>query len=317
VLYIASSSRSGSTILEHTLGAIEGVFNCGELRRLKSFYNDNESTIADPLNRVGCTCGFKICDCIFWSKVEEESGIDFSRANISSQLSSVNRFLFKIVFFMLGPHGAKWLSKLYIPFAKEIEAAANCFRIYSAISTLTNCMVIVDSSKLIHQFLMLKTACPESVKMLALFRDGRAVSKSMIRGERKNNFQGGKYSSNHSPIRVFRAAVLSWAVTTLQILFFYYRVSTHSRYFIKYENFCNGPNAIVDDILSKFGMEVYKEHVKKNNFQSHAIGGSPSRFSGTFNKIKIDQRWRCDWSKTDNRVFGCYGSLINRFLGYK
>lgn len=315
ILYIASASRSGSTILEHSLGALEGVINVGELRRLKDFYNEDETAIHDPKNSIGCTCGKKIRDCNFWLRVEKETGLDFSKVRFSSQINSINRSLFKLSLFIFGPRMTKWLSKRYRPFAREIENAENCFRIYLSIAAVTKCRIIVDSSKMIHQFLMLYAAHPENVKLVGLVRDGRAVSKSMTRGDRINFFKKGKCSSSHLSEKLFKAAVLSWVMTIMQMLLFYFRMPQKIRYFTKYEDFCRNKEIIINDIAIKFGFDNQQKK-EASNFMSHAIGGSPSRFHANFRNIEIDDRWRKEWSKMNNRIFMLNGGVINKILGY-
>jgi hypothetical protein len=321
VLYIASPSRSASTILEHTLGKVGGVANCGELRRLKSYYNEDKDIIRDPNNRASCTCGKRMRDCDFWMKVEKESGLDFSTVQLSSRLGSINRSLFKLMFFVFGPKAIKWLSMRFGFFKSELEIAENCFCIYSAISAITKSQCIVDSSKMIHQFLVLKVACPERVNLIFMVRDGRAVSKSMIRGDRGTFFKQGKYSSDLSSAtqqsKIFKAAVLSWATSILQILVFYLRVPESSRYLIRYESFCANPDSVIKSVNSHFGIEGDSSESNYSNAQVHAVGGSPSQFCGSFKTIIADKKWRDCWTKKDNSIFRLYGALINKMLGYK
>jgi hypothetical protein len=58
VLYIAGSGRSGSTILDNTLGQIDGFFSVGELR-----YIWERGLIEDRL----CGCGERVHQCPFWA----------------------------------------------------------------------------------------------------------------------------------------------------------------------------------------------------------------------------------------------------------
>jgi hypothetical protein len=58
VLYIAGPGRSGSTILEQTLGGVEGWFSCGEVNLL---WWDMQ-----------CGCGANVFACEFWSPLLEQ-----------------------------------------------------------------------------------------------------------------------------------------------------------------------------------------------------------------------------------------------------
>jgi len=60
VIYIAGSGRSGSTLVERTLGAIPGWVNIGELIELF-----RKPSVAAEL----CGCGQPFSSCVFWYEV--------------------------------------------------------------------------------------------------------------------------------------------------------------------------------------------------------------------------------------------------------
>jgi len=268
ILYIMSASRSGSTILEYALGSLNGIFNVGELRRLRSFFNEDFNNIVDPNNQKGCTCGVKVKECKFWNQVEKESELDFSNVQLDSQLSLANRALFKAVFIVVGPRLLRRISKLYPPFQRELNVAENVFCIYKAVGRITGADCIVDSSKQTYQFLVLKALHPDQVKLLFVYRDGRAVSHSMVRGDRINYFKSGKYAHDvkgrSGEIRAFRAAVLSWQRSILEGFLFYSRLARDERYAVRYETFCRDPKAMLSTLISWFGLNESKS---KKNYQ--------------------------------------------------
>ena len=65
VIYIAGSGRSGSTLLERTLGALPGWVNIGEAI-------DIPRKVA-PLDEL-CGCGEAFSACPFWSRVGRTFG---------------------------------------------------------------------------------------------------------------------------------------------------------------------------------------------------------------------------------------------------
>jgi len=321
IVYIASANRSGSTLLEHLLGSQGDVVNCGEFRRITDFYSENKKAIRDPQNTTACTCGEKVSECGFWSKVQSASGMDFSKDKFTSQVNALNRLLFKLVFFVFGPRLTRKSADFYRPFALELKSAKNCFQVFSAIHRLNKVTYIIDSSKMIYHFLLLKTAYPDKVKLITLVRDGRAVSMSSIRGNRIKIFMGGRFADglNVESIRqkAFKAAVKSWVSVTIQTLIFFYRLPAQERLFIKYEK-------LVTDLNESFGtINNHLFNSKLNTSQqlstkvSHAIGGSPSRLKSNFSEIKIDDGWRKDWTEEHKKMFGFLGALLNRFLGYR
>jgi len=313
ILYISSPSRSGSTVLEHALGAIEGVINVGEIRRLRDFTLMNKEKIVDPANQRGCTCGLSIRSCEFWKAVEMEAGLDFSTIQLSSQLGLINRNLFKLLFLVLGVEKLRKVSEFYKPFSREIGVGNNCFDVYKAINKITGAECIIDSSKIINQYIILKVANPESTNLIALFRDGRAVSKSLIRGDRKYTLKKSIVSFGKNGL--YRTAVLSWMKSTLQIHVFFKRAPGKSRVFIKYEIFCKSPSLAINNIFSKFNISLDCED--NNRFkQSHSIGGSPSRFKKSFSDVTLDQSWMNSQTKAERRIFNRYAGIVNHILGY-
>lgn len=314
VIYVASSSRSGSTLLDQSLGSVEGVFGVGELRRMKDFASCNRGAIQDPSNRLACTCGAMVLDCGFWNAVAQRAGLDLSALSLSSQLNSLNRAIFKLVFLALGVSGVRWLARHYPPFQTEMAVGENCFKIYTAVADVTGSTYIVDSSKVMNQYLILKVVRPDKVKLVALFRDGRAVSKSMIRGERLRAFSQRRGLDNAN--QAFKAATASWIKGTIQTLLFYSRLAKPERFFVRYEDFCTSPAQYKNAMLRHFGMSDVesRRHVQKAN---HNIGGSPSRFMYDESKIVLDDAWRGQWSRLDERMFGLAGCILNKILGYK
>jgi hypothetical protein len=321
IIYIASANRSGSTLLEHLLGSQDIVVNCGEFRRIGDFYSENKQAIRDPQNTTACTCGEKVSHCDFWSKVQSESGLDFSKDKFTSQVNAINRLLFKIVFFLFGPRLTRKIANFYPPFVLEMKSAKNCFRVFSAIHKLSKAKYIIDSSKMIYHFLLLKTAYPERIKLISLIRDGRAVSMSSIRGDRITFFMGGRFADgiNVQSIRqrAFRAAVKSWVSITIQTLIFFYRQPSTERFFIQYEKLVTDLNEAFEEINSHLFNSELKAEQKLSTEVSHAIGGSPSRFKSDFSDIKIDDSWRKDWTVNHKKAFRFFAATLNRLLGYR
>ena len=62
VYYIAGAGRSGSTMLDAVLGNCDDFFSCGELINF---------TVNGLEKLEYCSCGVKVPNCEFWSKVAE------------------------------------------------------------------------------------------------------------------------------------------------------------------------------------------------------------------------------------------------------
>ena len=75
--------------------------------------------------------------------------------------------------------------------------------------------------KQVHHFLLLRAYAPERIKFLALTRDGRAVAKSMVRGERGDMMRvrvkrrSGKELTSSKAL--LKSGIAAWRLTILQM----------------------------------------------------------------------------------------------------
>lgn len=314
IVYIASASRSGSTVLDQVLSGVDGIVGVGELRRISDYASQNMDAIKDPINRRGCTCGSAISECEFWTAVEKVSGVELRGTGLTSRLSSANRALFRAMFMVFGADLTRLFAAIYPPFKAELAVAANFMKVYSAVAAVSGARCVVDSSKMTHQFLMLKVAYPGQVKLLALYRDGRAVSKSIIRGERIKFFMRGRFSTD--PVRAHREAAKYWIGSVMQMMAVYMRLPGADKYLLRYEDFCVNPQHHVRELLGRFGLSDGAVELRPTDKVCHNIGGSPSRFSFRATGIDLDDVWRETWTADDQKHFGWRGAIVNKLLGY-
>jgi hypothetical protein len=312
ILYIASASRSGSTVLDQTLGSLPGAISVGELRRLSDFVLRNMPVdpISEPDCGLICTCGLPLYRCKFWVEVANSIDFLFSEVSFSSQAGPWSRWSLQATFFVSSWRGVRLLSKIIPAFARELKVAKNCLAVYRAISkTYPDTTIIVDSSKLIYHFILLKTIAPHKVKLVQLVRDGRAVAKSMIKGQRMGSPTGESTA-------LFSKALGMWQRSNLIMIILASRVPKADRYLLRYEDFCINYIQKIKDMLSKL---IPTMGVDQFNFVSkkyHNIGGSPSRFHFKPSHIKLDNTWKQTMTKDDYRQFARRGRWINKHLGY-
>ena len=312
ILYIASASRSGSTLVDLTLGSLPGIVSVGEMRRLGEFAV-KDRTVQQSLehdNIFDCTCGRPVSSCEFWRRSENAAGFSFSEESFSSHAGTWLRWTLQAVFLLLGGRVLRSLSKIIPPFAHELQIADKCLSVYRAISMTTpNTRIIVDSSKLIYHFILLKTMAPHRVKLIHLVRDGRAVAKSMIKGNRMQ-------SSSGTSSTAFAQAVRTWQRANFLMMILVRRIPQNDQYFLKYEDFCKDYCGKSKDLLNKMAQPMVSDEFVFSLKTHHNIGGSPSRFRFVPGEIKLDDTWRQIMTDQDRHLFARYGRRLNKRLGY-
>jgi len=83
VIYIVSSSHSGSTLLDLMLGSHSAIHSGGEFFRLPQTLNIDQAILPR------CSCGEKVIHCAFWKEVTEEAKINFNTIFSSSDFFSL------------------------------------------------------------------------------------------------------------------------------------------------------------------------------------------------------------------------------------
>src|SRR5438105_2750282 len=84
LLYIASPSYSGSTLLALLLGAHPQIATVGELK----------GNVAGDFDQYLCSCGMRIADCGFWQQVRAEMGrhgAHLRRADLGTRFRAPDR----------------------------------------------------------------------------------------------------------------------------------------------------------------------------------------------------------------------------------
>lgn len=286
-LYIVGDSRSGSTLLQHLLSLQEGVVALGEVRRL------------EPMVRAGelCACGEPLEHCPFWTGIA--SRLDHTLQEVST-VSGRRPWRRRL------DQGADWTALatgLELPrraVSREQKIAVEgSLAIYRAAAELTGGRIVVDSSKVPSQFLHLHAANRQLVRPVFLVRDGRAIAHSKLQRRK-----------DHTAARVARQFLnVSKSMLALR------RVVPGST-FVRYEDLCRDPAAVLKEILHPYGVPVRTTDLSEMPPERHDLGGSP-RFKGTGSGIiELDERWRTEMPKEDLAAFEKIAGPMNRRLGY-
>jgi hypothetical protein len=116
LVYIASLSHSGSTLLDLILGGNSRFIGLGEIARVL----EPGSGGLEKTRQVYCSCGVGMQDCIFWSKVGDE-------LEICNELSldEKYRIVFEVFNSVFGPDHIPVDSSKYIPPLKTLREHHN------------------------------------------------------------------------------------------------------------------------------------------------------------------------------------------------
>lgn len=304
-------------MLEDRIARAIGAESCGELYRINYFFGEGCDAVRDDVQPVACACGQPVWSCEFWREVGRRTGLDLGTAPMRSQLGRWQRALFKVTALFLGPRTTRGLAHFCPPFRRELDAAGNCFKVYESIAEITGTCVVIDSSKQIHQYLMLKTLKPARLRLVVLVRDGRAVAASMTRGRRRETLarQLGTRRRMRAPedVVLFRAAVRAWFVSTVGALLVLLLTVRTPKVMIRYEEFCSSPIRYTLWIAERLGVH---RHMRPLDSTAHSIGGSPSRYTRGFGEIRLDNSWRERFGTMQAKNLSLPARLLQRVLGY-
>lgn len=294
LLYIASSPRSGSTLLDMLLGNHEQMVSVGELRRVDKFYSNNEL----------CTCGISMQECAFWQTVETE--LSSGGSSLTSLLtqppptSKYSRHYMPILLSCLNLTTLTWLGR-YLPVVRSsIEAARNHWLVIDAVSRISEAPIVVDSSKLSEPFKLLYLLRPKRFKLIFLIRDGRGYAYSVKQ-------------RMHTPVN---QAARSWASNNLKTVLLHSSIPKDQKLILKYEDLCLDPEAQLRRICDFVGVPFDEHTLKLSKTEKHNVGGSPHRFNKTETKVILDERWKQGLTPQEQEAFNWSAGFVNRLFGY-
>ncbi|MBI3926760.1 MAG: sulfotransferase [Armatimonadetes bacterium] len=284
VLYILSAGRSGSTILDLSLGTLDGCFSTGEFRRLWENAIEN--------GRL-CACGETIYRCAVWSQV---LGALHRTCNLGpEQLLRHYHEVFRprsVWRLLTGQRRERWQDlQIYLRTAAVL---------YASLAEITGCPVLVDSSKKPWHPGLLGLIPGVEPYAIHLIRDPRAVDYSRTRpreGESHRNWIRG----NHPAAPAARA--VEWIYTN-GLIEFVLRRHLRGRYArMRYEDFIARPDLAFEKVAALLGRprsvpagEDEESLCVRNN---HMVAGSPiPRHSHGKIRLEVDPVWQHAMSAT-------------------
>jgi hypothetical protein len=278
VIYIAGWGRSGSNLLEHTLGQIDGWLACGEVNRI---WHD-----------VLCRCDAAPLDCVFWGPVLRKA-LDRNPELDPSWVRAVHD---------------RWLDRNPYRFVTTARAESrtdredsHSLRLYAALmadvyrlaAQAAEARVLVDCSKGALLAYLIAKLTDIDLYVLHLVRDPRGCAHSF--GKRK--------LKRADPPRFLRqvgpaASSFNWLGRNA-IIDAVIRRERGQRYLrVRYEDFTAAPVSTIRSICSSVGETLDSipflddETVPAGPRPNHIIGGNPPAASGGAIRIRRDEQWR-------------------------
>ncbi len=282
VLYIAGSSRSGSTILGNILGQIDGFFHVGELFHIwqRGF-----------IENWKCGCGNPFRECDVWNAVVDKAFGNINQVDPHKMLSLSRTFARArcIPFFI--PISVFFKGRLN-------EYLGNLEKLYDAIYLVTKSKIIVDSSKIFPYLWILRMIPAVDLYVIHIIRHPQGFAFSYIR-ERPypSGIHPGRYMEKNYPIR----SALLWMFENIGIEL----VSPRKKYMrIYYEDFIMWPQKTIKNIV-KFVNEqgndlsfFMNERIVRLK-ACHTISGNPIRFKTGETELQLDAEWVYNMKRID------------------
>jgi len=306
VLFILGKGRSGSTLLDVTLGATEGFFSLGEV--WWAWGDQNQ------LDTKQCGCGRQVGDCPVWKEALEaaratwasEYGPPPSLAQVAAWQEEVARWPRLPRAFLLRPQ------TLYSWRAMQAWARFSGV-LYRALAEVTGAEVLVDSSKWMGNPGPLGLVSGIETWVLHLVRDPRAVAfswqrqKEWLPGEKAMPRFGAVHSS------------LSWI--SRNFLAEYVAVRRGGRGLrIRYEDFSERPREVLDTVFHALGVSPGSDALRDDRTLdlpgNHTAMGNASRFRTGEVVLRADAEWETAQDSRTRRVVTALTLPLLRRYGY-
>jgi hypothetical protein len=307
VLYIGGLGRSGTTLLNRMLGELPDVCAIGEAVNLWQ---------QGAVNNEKCGCGKPFHSCSFWQEVGTLAFGGWHRVDLASVLalrSARFRFLREA---SLAPES---VAMSRTPAARRRIEANNVLyaRLYSAVSVVSGCSVVVDASKHAALLSYLRHHEPLDILLIHMVRDSRGVAHSFAKiRQRPESDDPGSVMDRFSPVR----SAMLWNMYNTS--FFALRQLGVPYHRLRYEDLVRTPERHLREIADAADIDVADEafsflgdgYVQLTD--THCVAGNPMRFEHGRTTLRMDDEWTSVLSNRDRlTVTGLTLPLLIQF-GY-
>jgi hypothetical protein len=270
VLYVLGRGRSGSTIFAQALGALDGFFSAGEVRFLWDPVLTSDSV---------CACGEPVTRCPVWSEVLARLG-DVDRDRVVGWQREVVREA-RLPRLLRRPAVGGWPALLRY---RRVMA-----QVYHAITEVTGCRTIVDSSKRPSYALVVRDLAGIDPYFVHLVRDPRASAYSW----RTRRYTGAAGTAVRRPGAV--DATLRWDLLNLGSEAVLRSAGDDRTLRLRYEDFAAAPREVIDAVAALVhGPPASTAFLDERTVEaptSHALAGNPARGQTGRVVVREDGEW--------------------------
>ncbi len=317
LLYLAGESRSGTTLLEMTLGQVPGIWPAGELR-----YLWERGLVENQL----CGCGTPFRECSLWRSVitgafGESMLTDPQRVRDVCELQArvdQPRSVFRNAFFS----PKRYTGRFREDRMRYVDALGSLYR---SIREVTGTTWLIDSSKAPSHGWLAAGVKDIQMHVVHVVRDCRAVAFSMQRKKVRPEITGQQV---FMPIYPTWKTALRWVLINKVCRQFAHtlrpggngqRVPTGYTC-VRYEDFIQQPRAVVATILRDIGMaDAGMDHIEGNTVHlrpNHTVAGNPIRFKTGAVELKLDDQWRRELPLTKRALVRTVAGRMLREYAY-
>lgn len=285
ILYIGGFGRSGTTLLNRMLGELPNVCAVGETVNLWR---------QGVLNNEQCGCGSAFYSCPFWQEVGKLAFGGWSLVDLDHVLalrSSMSR-LPHVREASLAP--TSLAGSVSGTIRSRIEANNTLYwRLYSAISQVSGCAVIVDASKHAALASLLRHHEPLDIRLVHMIRDSRGVAYSWTK--QKLRFESGAQASFMDRFSTFQSALL-WNSYNVSLSTLRRLGVPYTR--VRYEDLVSAPGRYLREIAQMAKIQVDDDALLFLNDgyvylkPAHTVAGNPMRFQSGRIAIGEDDAWK-------------------------
>lgn len=286
VIYILSAGHSGSTLLDLAIGSHSEVFSTGELMHLSW---QIERGPVESKKQTFCSCGADFRRCTVWNKIigqiETKHRIPVYKHPHQFKLAPhhsrnhkrsiktliIQKILMNNYQSIFGLLFSKLLSIVYR------KTITNNWHLFDEICNVTNTKYVIDSSKNILRYVLLKRFRPNDIFLVILVRGIHGVASSSyieVSDEVINKRTKGW-------IRLYKNRVPKLIRTLKQTEYLA----------VRYEDFCENPNEKITNICNHIGLNNTIKELEINTNHRHLVAGNPIRHAGKI-IIQKDNRWK-------------------------
>ncbi|MGH8543081.1 MAG: hypothetical protein ACREX3_05495 [Gammaproteobacteria bacterium] len=277
ILYIASTGRSGKTLLEVMLGRLPGVLSAGEVTHIwkRGFELDQL-----------CGCGERFSRCPFWSRVVLEAFGKSSGIPVSDIIALRERVC-----------SIASLPQMAIPALRTpafqsrlAQYSEHLLRLYEAIRKVCNCRVILDSSKYPPELFLLHAIERVDLSVVHLVRNSNAVVHAWRKWKVRPEIHWRReFMPRHGRLKTAMAwNVYNAVIGSMPARGVPYRL-------VRYEDLIQRPHetiAMVAELLD--GVDCDLRFIGEDGVElgiNHTVAGNPVRFERGTIPLHLDQEW--------------------------